>query len=177
MIRYLIEIFVFQFLFLTVYEIWLKRDTFFNLNRAYLLITSLLSLLLPLIPIAFISEHVSTHYATTLPAIVLNNSIGPVSSKTVNWFSLIEWVWIIGSFGSALLFVWKLIRLHQLKSQGRIRRNDTFTLMELPGTDMAFSFWNIIFLGESTGTEKKKLHHSPRENTHQRKAQPGLNLL
>ena len=47
MITYIIQIIAFQLIFLLVYEALLKKETFFNYNRWYLLSTSVLSLLLP----------------------------------------------------------------------------------------------------------------------------------
>lgn len=43
MLHYFLQVIGFQLFFLIIYDIVLKKETFFNLNRAYLLITALLS--------------------------------------------------------------------------------------------------------------------------------------
>lgn len=57
MTDYLLEILIFQLAFLLIYEIWLQKETFFNLNRAYLLATPLLSLLIPFIRITSLQNN------------------------------------------------------------------------------------------------------------------------
>ena len=73
MIMVFIKIIVFQALFLIIYDVFLKRETFFNANRAYLLMSATLSLVLPFIQIPQLSSNiVSTTVA--LPEISINNS-------------------------------------------------------------------------------------------------------
>jgi bla regulator protein blaR1 len=51
MLAFILQVVLFQLLFLLVYEVLLKKETFFTYNRWYLLATSVISLLLPLIKI------------------------------------------------------------------------------------------------------------------------------
>jgi len=46
MLYYVLQTIAFQLFFLIVYDVFLKRETFFNWNRAYLLLTASLSFLL-----------------------------------------------------------------------------------------------------------------------------------
>lgn len=68
---YIIQIVVFQFLFLAIYEVFLKKETFFQLNRAYLLVTPIISVALPLIKIERFKSMVPKEYIVALPEIVL----------------------------------------------------------------------------------------------------------
>src|SRR5690606_10854389 len=61
----------FQLLFLLVYEFLLKKETFFTYNRWYLLITSVLSLVLPLIKIEALSFMVPAETITQMSTIFL----------------------------------------------------------------------------------------------------------
>ena len=47
MVRYILEVIVFQALFLAVYQLWFRKETFFNINRIYLISTALLAFVLP----------------------------------------------------------------------------------------------------------------------------------
>jgi hypothetical protein len=49
MLYNILQIVAFQALFLLVYDLLLRKETFFNYNRAYLLVTSMLSIALPFI--------------------------------------------------------------------------------------------------------------------------------
>ena len=62
MIQYVLQTILFQLIFLLVYEFFLRKETFFNWNRAYLLLTSLLSFVLPLIKIQAFSKVVPQQY-------------------------------------------------------------------------------------------------------------------
>lgn len=73
MVTYIIQIIAFQLIFLLVYEVLLKKETFFNYNRWYLLSTSVLSLLLPLIKIESFTKTIPSKYVVVLPEVVLGN--------------------------------------------------------------------------------------------------------
>ena len=47
MLHYILQTIVFQLLFLMVYDVFLKKETFFNWNRFYLLVSAFLSIVLP----------------------------------------------------------------------------------------------------------------------------------
>jgi bla regulator protein BlaR1 len=49
--HYILQTIAFQLFFLIIYDAFLKKETFFNWNRAYLLVTALLSIALPFIKI------------------------------------------------------------------------------------------------------------------------------
>ena len=51
MAHYIIQITAFQVFFLLIYDVFLKKETFFNWNRFYLMVTVILSIILPFIKI------------------------------------------------------------------------------------------------------------------------------
>lgn len=54
MIHYMIQLIAFQLVFLLIYDVFLKRETFFNWNRAYLIVSALISVVIPFIKIRVI---------------------------------------------------------------------------------------------------------------------------
>ena len=71
MTTYILQAILFQLLFLLVYEVLLKKETFFSYNRWYLLTTAVLSLLLPFIQIEALSILVPETTLTQIPTIFL----------------------------------------------------------------------------------------------------------
>ena len=71
MLYTIIQIIAFQALFLLVYDLFLKRETFFNYNRAYLLITSLLSLVLPFIKLPELKKMATEDLVIQLPEVFI----------------------------------------------------------------------------------------------------------
>ena len=72
MLDYFIKVLIFQTLFLAVYDLLLKRETFFQWNRAYLIFTSLLAYLIPFMKINQVGEIIPQDYIILLPEVVLS---------------------------------------------------------------------------------------------------------
>ena len=150
------QILVFQILFLAVYDLFLKRETFFGLNRMYLLLTPVLSCILPFISIGFIQENIPQEYIFQLPEVVIGgNTSEVISSGTLLWIPSLLDFWFLGMFVSALFFCWKLYKITRLKFSGIKDDFQGFKLIILPKTNTAFSFFNTIFLGENISEESK----------------------
>ena len=167
MTHYILQILTFQLLFLVVYDMFLKKETFFKWNRAYLLLTPILSFILPLIKIDLIRDNIPTAFLVQLPAIVLgkNTSSGitsePLEAVSINtsdsWSTseIFQIVWIVGMLVSVVIFCNKLYRIEKFKRRGdEIIINDT-KIISLANTDAAFSFFNTIFLGDRLSEVQK----------------------
>ncbi len=160
MIHYLIQVVIFQILFLLIYDFFLKKETFFQWNRIYLLTTPLLSLLLPFIKIPTIEKNIPREYIIHLsPETIVENTISnptilePIqTSFQINW----EVIWLVGVLASILLFFIKMRRLDQLKHVGKSTIIDNISVIILPKTNAAFSFLNTIFLGEKLSEAQRK---------------------
>ncbi|MBQ4822128.1 M56 family metallopeptidase [Aquimarina sp. MMG016] len=167
MIHYILQILAFQLLFLVVYDLLLKKETFFNWNRAYLLVTHVLSFVLPLVQIEVIQKSIPKEYQIQLPAILIGSANKEISLPEVligssdTFFQFItiskvfEYLWYLGMLISLFLFTYKIITILKLKQKGIKTRIDNFNLISLPNTSSAFTFFNTIFLGESLSETKK----------------------
>ena len=58
MIHYFLQVVLFQLLFLVVYDLFLKKETFFNYNRLYLLVTSVLGFVIPFIKLDVLQQQI-----------------------------------------------------------------------------------------------------------------------
>ena len=74
MLHYILQTIVFQFIFLVVYELLLKRETFFSYNRIYLLVTPILALILPLLKISALQNAIPAENFVMLPEVFLGES-------------------------------------------------------------------------------------------------------
>ena len=72
MINYILQVIVFQILFLVVYDFFLSKETFFTKNIWYLLSTPVLSFLIPFIKIPTFQKAVPQEYIVYLPEFVLS---------------------------------------------------------------------------------------------------------
>ncbi len=152
MIRFILECMAFQLLFLIVYDLFLKRETFFQWNRVYLLGTFVLSLLLPWIKIEALKTTVSSEYFVYpeyLWGLDMSEGVfvSPENSPSFN-FSTSEIICYGGMLMAAMLFTYKLYQINRLKARGEIRYFKDFTRVVIRNSEMAFSFFRSIFLGD-----------------------------
>src|SRR5690554_3157254 len=155
MIHTILQILVFQFLFLAVYDLFLKKETFFNLNRAYLLLTPIMSIVLPFVSLDFLQENIPQEYVVQLPAVILGNTASEAGNNATFWLSTLNSLWVIGISAATFIFSLKLLKIFKLRVSGIKTSVKGTRLILLPKTDLAFSFFNTIYLGETVSEENK----------------------
>lgn len=159
MIHYILQTVAFQLLFLAVYDLFLKRETFFHTNRLYLLATPVLSLLLPFVKIPALRERIPEEFAVQLPAIILGEGTArePLTPLTTD-ITLLSWqnLWLLGMLFGLIFFGIKLARIYRLKRLGSVSRFEKFSIVRLPGSNAAFSFFRDIFLGTELSEEQQE---------------------
>lgn len=156
MIHSILQILAFQVLFLAVYDLFLKKETFFGLNRIYLLFTPILGFILPFLSFSYIQESIPQEYIFQLPAVIIDaDSSETVSSATPFWFTGLFSLWCLGVAISTLYFGWKLFKIAKLKSLGISKNTKDYKLVILPKTDLAFSFYKTMYVGEDISEENR----------------------
>ena len=167
MLHYIIQVLAFQALFLLVYDLFLKRETFFNYNRIYLLLTPIVAIVLPFIKINAITKMVSNGYTIRLPEVLIGQptpsdleievarQAGIVIEKAQT--PLWQTIFVIGGCLAIGYFIFKLIRLYVLKYKSPKRWKGNVLIVNIINSHTAFSFLNTIFLGEQITPEEKPM--------------------
>ncbi len=155
MIHTILQILVFQFLFLAVYDLFLKKETFFNLNRAYLLLTPIMSIVLPFVNLDFLQENIPQEYVVQLPAVILGNTALEAGNNATSWLSTLNSLWVIGILATSFIFSLKLLKIFKLRVSGTRENIKGTSLILLPETDLVFSLFNTIYLGKDISQENK----------------------
>ncbi len=168
MIHYILEIIGFQLLFLMAYEVFLKKETFFTWNRIYLLVTPLVSLVLPFVKIPVLQQSIPDTYRIELPEILLGNTYqellirGEMLPEVVvsgdaplDLFQILLSIWYVGIAVSLLVFVFKLYKIGQLERLGSKTYIDGMRVIIIPNSTTAFSFFNTMFLGENLSKKQQ----------------------
>ncbi|MEE9408969.1 MAG: M56 family metallopeptidase [Polaribacter sp.] len=148
MINYILQIVLFQVLFLAIYDFFLSKETFFNKNRWYLISTPVLSFLLPFVKIPTFQKAVPQELMIYLPEIFLSPEKVIQEAnwyQSINYIDLLFWVGVV--FFTALFFT-KLFKIANLKRKYEVVKKPSYTLILLPNETKAFSFFNYIFLGK-----------------------------
>ncbi|WP_299434906.1 peptidylprolyl isomerase [uncultured Aquimarina sp.] len=163
MLQYIIQTVLFQLIFLLAYDLFHKKDTFFTVNRAYLLVTPLLSLTLPFIKVKGIQETIPDNYVVNLPTVFIgenplnNNAVEIAKSASaqtvdINWWLVL---YTIGVSIMIILFIRKIIIIRSLKKNSIKGHINKHPVRILPDTKDAFTFWNTIYVGNQLSEEEK----------------------
>ena len=161
MINYIVQVLLFQTVFLVVYDLILKKETFFQWNRAYLIFTSLFAYIIPLLKFPTISQNLPKEYMVMLPEVMLSPTA--YMEKYIDWsvilFEGLNMVFLIGIAIATLLFMFKLWQIVRLISNNNSERTKEYNLVLLKESNMAFSFFNFIFLGITMKQKDEIIQH------------------
>lgn len=151
-----------------VYWLFLRRDTSFRLNRLYLLVSVLFSMLFPLFPLRIEPAGPSAGFALMLqPVMITPEKIAGVSGSHTSWLTVAAMIYAAGVL---ILFVRLAAGL------GKIAM--TFTGYRMPDKNHApFSFFGLIFIGRETmnsGVARAILEH---ERAHARQLHSADRIL
>ncbi|SDM53420.1 M56 family metallopeptidase [Kriegella aquimaris] len=153
MIQYIIEAIAFQMVFLVIYDLFLKRETFFQWNRLYLIGTYALSLVLPWVKIEALKTTVPEQYYVYPKFLWPTDGVADQVIIETAKHQTIDWSWQEGIFYGGMLlagfyFMFKIYRIYRLRKNGSVRYFPNFTRVVVAKSELAFSFFRYIFLGD-----------------------------
>lgn len=135
--QYLLLVNLYLVLFYGFYAILLRMETFFNLNRAYLVTSALMSFFIPLVHYNWVSKlFITQRVQQTLSVYARPITIyqyKPIEEQHITIGNLIFVIYAIGILFLAIRLIGQLISLRRIISQ--------------PESTTAFSFFNSIKLG------------------------------
>lgn len=157
---YVFQTILFQLLFLVAYDLFLKKDTFFNYNRVYLLVTSVLSLVIPFVKIEGFNKIIPTSYMVALPEVLIGNT-GQVASEASRFNG--DWSFSVGAIANLyvlvsvvmlVFFLIKLIKIIRIIAVNPKTKEDGLTIVTLKDSDSAFTFFNYVCLGDMLSADQ-----------------------
>ncbi|PTT02859.1 hypothetical protein DBR11_03915 [Pedobacter sp. HMWF019] len=156
LLYYLIEANVYLVIFYAFYLLALKKETFYTLNRYYLISSSLISFILPLLQISYLHQWITGQE---------NSPVTPIphlENTSYYWdgFSpLLVLIYLIavGLLGLQLLV--KLIALAHLALTSKKQKHNELIYIELKNSDTAFSFFSLLFMNPSAPNKEIIVKH------------------
>ena len=147
MLYYFLQVNIYWALFYMLYATLLSNETFFRLNRAYLLLGLTLGALLPLVPLEVSQGHVATVYLKTF---VVTTQRIHVASEGVryNLQTLLLGLYVFGAFGMTMKFLFDLSTIRRMVRFGRVERLSDVVLIHSDRIRLPFSFMRWVFLNE-----------------------------
>jgi TonB family protein len=131
----------------SVYWLFLRKDTFFQVNRIFLLSSMLISLVVPLFELRIPSVTQAAPLVLFLdPVLITAEKVDKVASVNLTWFQVAGLVYITGVMIFTLRFIVQLIQLFLLIKRNNITHHEGYNLIFVDKGYSPFSFFNMIFI-------------------------------
>jgi len=169
-VNYLIESGISLSLFALVYFLFLRRETFFNVNRWFLLVSVGFSALLPLLHIplyapqpTLLPEVTVTPYVNLLSTITIyGTGFTQDAEKFVLSYNLLGYIYLIGVAFFAIKLIIQLTQIIRLIARNKVVAEGKIKIVVLDREMSPFSFLNYIFVSnnlQNTNGWEKMLEH------------------
>jgi hypothetical protein len=159
-LHYLLEANLYLCVFYAGYCLFLNKETHYTLNRVYLLLSCVVSFILPVVQIGWLKPIDS---ATTV-VIIAHAGQHTVINETVTKPALtpqdfLIYCYIFGTIVLALVLFIRLYQLSKLTKASKTLVNNKYKLVNIEGSNTAFSFFNYLFIGTKTPASNIIIRH------------------
>jgi TonB family protein len=132
-----------------VYWFFLRRDTFFQVNRFYLLAMMLFSMLVPLLPLRLVSPGPASIIVIMLdPVLITPAKVQHTFSAHLQWIEVATVVYLTGALIFLLRFGLQLIQLYRITRRFGISESHGQRVVFVDRGYSPFSFFNLVFINE-----------------------------
>lgn len=146
-IPYLVKSVICISLLFVVYWFFLRKDTFFRMNRIYLVSMVIFSLLLPLFSISWVPKGPAASVAVMLePVLVMPARMNYSVSGQYGWLEVSMIVYFTGMLIFLFRFLSQLVQLMILSRRFGITRQNGLNIVSVDRGYSPFSFLNMIFI-------------------------------
>ena len=153
-LNYLLQVNLYLVLFYGFYRLLLRSETFFNLNRGYLVASAALAFFIPLMQSEwvrswFVTEQVSQTISTLYDPQIIYIRASATQAHTMTMGEIMAFIYIIGimlgiaRFGGNLVFLGQMMKR---KTQGKSSKR-------------AFSFFNVLFVSKELKSRSTIMKH------------------
>jgi len=147
-------------IFALVYLLFLRKETFFVLNRIYLLGSVCFSMLLPFIHLQVFSEMPSimldevtitaTGYQNLLQTVfVYSSTISGEIEKTIQSIGLIRFFYLLGTAIFFLVFLYRLLQIATLIRNNESELKNGIRIIKIDRDTTPFSFFHFVFIDKN----------------------------
>jgi TonB family protein len=161
-LNYLLEASIGLCLFLLVYQLFLRKETSFRLNRMFLLIAMIASVTFPLLklntadsPVPSLNLSVESMAAEEL-AYAGDDVVLTGSKSSLSTWQIISIIYAAGLLVFLVVFIIRLSGMLKALKQSPAYSYKDHYIVELKNQDSPFSFFNYIFIGNTPPLSEKE---------------------
>ncbi len=137
-------------LFYSVYWFFLRKETFFKLNRLYLVFTLLVSLVLPVFPVNYeviVQPGVQAGFISAIGKRgQVVSGLKTEAISVVGWREVLFAIYLTGAFLFLLRLIIQSLVIARLITKCRIKKIDGLKIVENEKYGLPFSFFKLIFI-------------------------------
>jgi len=159
-LHYLLEANLYLCVFYAGYCLFLNKETHYTLNRIYLLLSCLISFVLPVVQIGWLKAIESPATAFIIPRNgkqIIDHK--PAAQPVLTFQDLLFYVYILGAIVLTVVLLVRLYQLAKLTKATKTLVDDKYKLISIEGSNTAFSFFNYLFIGTKTQTNNIIIRH------------------
>jgi TonB family protein len=172
-VNFLVESGISLTIFTLIYLLFLRKETFFMLNRIYLMVSAIFSILLPFLHFQESAQMPSVMLdEVTVTAVRFQNLLQTVTvygsnftvriEQLVQSIGLLKIIYMLGTTIFALLFIVRLIQLIVLVLTNESEVRNGIRIVKIRRDVTPFSFFNIVFVNGNNADQpgmKEMLAH------------------
>jgi BlaR1 peptidase M56 len=161
-IYYLLEANLYLAAFYGFYYLIFRGETYYQLNRIYLLASTALAFAIPVIQLGILNPpapHLQNVVVTTINSGIIDIPMKEAANAPepqINYFLLAYGIIVVLLLSNFFFKIYKLIRLSR---SNKTAVHADFKLVELPGENNAFSFFNYLFISPGLTLSSTIIHH------------------
>ena len=159
---YLLEANLYLMLFYGFYRLFLQNETFYNLNRYFLLLSTLLSFALPVLQLGFLKPSNYQIQGDIMYEIPPPPTEPPSVVSVSNPFADVNWFYIfylLIAFGFALKLGFSIYKIIKIWLKAKKHIAGDITLVEVNDESTAFSFFNLLFIHPQLANQAAVIKH------------------
>ncbi len=161
-INYLVEANLYLAAFYALYLLFLRSETHYQLNRAYLLGTSALAFVIPFLQLGILKPVQVINTQISVGSISGGYGVAVVPDAPVSKWTMDNYILLIYGLVAIAFLVSLGIRVYLLKAllkKGTVTKNADFNIIELHQGSVAFSFFNNLFIDDRLASSQTVLYH------------------
>jgi len=146
-LSYILQVNFYLILFYGLYQFSLKKETFFAINRFYLLSSVVISLIIPFVGLSLPSQEL-IQQSLNITINDISQRVDPIKATDVDFKNITSAVYFTGVALSAIIFLYKVIRLN--KTIRKMAPNKAFSFFRIKIIDSSTINYNVIDSHEQT---------------------------
>lgn len=148
-LHYLLEANLYLCVFYAGYCLFLNKETHYTLNRVYLLLSCVVSFILPLMQIGWLKPvEAATKTVVIIPQTGYQTTVQKLAVQpTLSFNDILIYTYILGIIVLTTVLIIRLYQLAKLTKATKTLVDDKYKLINIEGSNTAFSFFNYLFIG------------------------------